>query len=142
MGILSKIFKSDDQVERKPKATETSSTKVAVGQTADKPAAAVPLKVKADPNAFRYLSMPLITEKATDLAMFNKYCFIVPKSANKTEVGKAVMNIYGARPIKINFVQRPGKAVRHGKISGLTKAYKKAIITLKAGEKIELYEGV
>jgi large subunit ribosomal protein L23 len=142
MGILSKIFKSDDKVDQKPKATTvTAGTKVAAGQTADKPAA-VPLKVKADPNAFRYLSTPLITEKATDLAMFNKYCFIVPKSANKTEVGKAVMNIYGARPIKINFVQRPGKAVRHGKISGLTKAYKKAIITLKAGQKIELYEGV
>jgi len=141
MGIFSKIFKSkDDDAEKTVKPAANAPG--ALTADAKKAAPAAKVQVKPDPNAFRYLSMPLVTEKATDLAMFNKYCFIVPKSVNKSEVLKKVINAYGVKPIKINFVQKAGKLVRYGRRFGETKAYKKAIVTLKAGDKIELYEGV
>lgn len=139
MGVFSKIFKSDDD---KAGSTKTSAPAIVTEDKKEAPAAPAKSQTKQDSTAFRYLSMPLVTEKATELTMLNKYCFIVPKSANKSEVVKKVINIYGVRPVKVNFVQKAGKLVRYGRRVGETKAYKKAIITLKAGEKIELYEGV
>ena len=140
MGVFSKIFKSDDI--NKVGATKSSVEAVVAKEKKESSVASVKSQVKQDSTAFRYLSMPLVTEKATEMTMLNKYCFIVPKSANKSEVLKRVINIYGVRPVKVNFVQKAGKFVRYGRRFGETKAYKKAIVTLKAGDKIELYEGV
>ncbi|NQT50038.1 50S ribosomal protein L23 [Candidatus Kuenenbacteria bacterium] len=95
-----------------------------------------------DPQAYKVLIRPLVTEKATDLADLNKYCFVVPISTNKSEVAKKIINVYGVKPVKINFIRQKGKRVRHGRTFGKTKDYKKAIITLALEDKIDLYEGV
>ena len=97
---------------------------------------------KIDPNAYKVLIKPLITEKATDLALENKYCFVVPTSVNKSEVAKTVMNLYGVKPTKINLILKRGKKVRRGRKFGRTSDFKKAIVTLAPEDKIELYEGV
>ena len=92
--------------------------------------------------AFRVLLKPLITEKGTNLAAQNKYIFSVNPQMNKIEVKKAIRSIYRVDPVKINICNFPGKNVRYGRRQGKTKAWKKAIVTLKAGDKIEVYEGV
>lgn len=86
----------------------------------------------------KILIRPIITEKATFLSGDNKYVFEVSSDANKIEVGKAFETTYKMKPIKINIIKVKGKAVRYGRTSGRTKLWKKAIITLKAGDKIEL----
>lgn len=92
--------------------------------------------------AFRVLIKPLVTEKATELVSQNKYSFVVNDSANKIEVSKAVYAVYGVKPLGVNIVSMKGKAVSRGKIKGKRKDWKKAIVTLKKGETIQIYEGV
>ncbi|MEA2088793.1 MAG: 50S ribosomal protein L23 [Patescibacteria group bacterium] len=99
-------------------------------------------KKKTDGIAYRILVKPLITEKVTDLAVFNQYAFAVSINANKIDIKKAIQEVYGVMPIAVNVINMRGKKVRSGKVSGRTKRWKKAIITLKKGEKIEVYKGV
>ena len=99
-------------------------------------------KKKIDGIAYRILVKPLITEKVTDLAVFGQYAFAVSVNANKIDIKKAIQEVYGVMPIAVNVINMRGKKVRAGKVSGRTKRWKKAIITLKKGEKIEVYKGV
>lgn len=100
-------------------------------------------KSKADTkNAYKVLIKPLITEKASALAILNKYCFEVAKDTNKIEVKKAIKSLYGMEPIDVNIINMRGKRVRYGRVTGKKKNWKKAIVSLKQGDKIELYEGV
>ncbi len=92
--------------------------------------------------AYRILIRPLITEKGSFLGQFNQYIFEVAPEANKIEIAKAFENVYGIKPISVNILKTKGKEVRYGRVSGRTKNRKKAIVTLKPGEKIEIYERV
>lgn len=92
--------------------------------------------------AYRILLRPLITEKATNLGTLGKYIFEVAKGVSKIEIKKAIRDLYGVNVVQVNIVSQGGKAVRYGRSTGRTKDWKKAIITLKPGEKIEIYEGV
>ncbi len=89
-----------------------------------------------DPN--QILIRPIITEKSTLLEKENKYVFEVHPKANKIEIKKAFEKIYKVKPIKVNIIKLKGKPIRYGRTSGRTKSWKKAIITLKKGEKIDL----
>lgn len=93
-------------------------------------------------NAYRVLVKPIVTEKASMLGAENKYVFAVSPRANKIEITKAINEVYGIKPIAINIVKMQGKRVRYGRISGKTKDWKKAIITLPEGQTIKVYEGV
>jgi len=97
---------------------------------------------KVTPNAYKILIRPLVTEKATYLGMYNKYIFEVSSKFSKIEIKKAVQSVYGVIPVSVNVISVSGKERRYGKVLGRTKNWKKAIITLKQGEKIEIYEGV
>jgi len=88
----------------------------------------------------RVLIRPLITEKATNLSAIGKYLFEVAPKANKTDIKKAIKFLYKVNPIKVNIIKVRGKKVRYGKARGKTKNWKKAIVTLKKGEKIEFTE--
>lgn len=92
--------------------------------------------------AYKILVKPLITEKAAYLKTENKYLFQVSKNATKNEIKKAIFHVYGMWPENINIVILKGKKVRYGKNTGTTKDKKKAIVTLKKGDSIEIYEGV
>jgi len=92
--------------------------------------------------AFRVLVKPLITEKATELGTQNKYAFVITSAANKIEVAKAVQAVYGVKPINVNVISMKGKAMVRGRIRGKRKDWKKAIVTLKKGDSIKIYEGV
>ncbi|NTU98618.1 50S ribosomal protein L23 [Candidatus Falkowbacteria bacterium] len=92
--------------------------------------------------AYRWIEKPLVTEKASVLNAMNQYVFAVAKDANKVEVAKAIEAIYGVKPIAVNMIRVSGKKVRHGRLQGKRKDWKKAVITLPAGKSIQVYEGV
>jgi large subunit ribosomal protein L23 len=79
-----------------------------------------------------------ITEKAGDLSGLRKYIFIIDKKANKSETKKAIESIYGVKVKSVNIIEIKGKAKRLGRSLGRTSAHKKAIVTLKEGDKIDL----
>ncbi|MFH1225862.1 MAG: 50S ribosomal protein L23 [bacterium] len=90
--------------------------------------------------AHEVLIRPLITEKASGLAVINQYVFSVAPQANKIEIKKAIEELYGVSPIAVNIIKMRGKNVRSGRTQGQTKNWKKAIVTLKKGESIKVYE--
>ncbi|EGS33671.1 MULTISPECIES: 50S ribosomal protein L23 [unclassified Veillonella] len=93
-------------------------------------------------NKFDVLIRPIITEKTTLLMQENKYTFQVPLNANKVEIRKAVESIFNVKVEKVATIRVLGKTKRMGRTMGKRSDYKKAIVTLKAGETIELFEGV
>ena len=93
-------------------------------------------------NKFDVLIRPIITEKTTLLMQENKYTFQVPLNANKVEIRKAVESIFNVKVEKVATIRVLGKTKRMGHTMGKRSDYKKAIVTLKAGETIELFEGV
>lgn len=92
--------------------------------------------------AHEILIKPLVTEKATNLSTHNQYVFMVASGANKIEIAKAVSSVYHVKPLSINLVNVKGKKVTRGRIRGVRKDWKKAIVTLAAGQTIKMYEGV
>lgn len=85
---------------------------------------------------------PIITEKSTELQEKGKYCFKVNRRANKKEIMQAVKDIFDVEPVACNIMNIRGKKKRERYKLGYTSAWKKAVVTLKEGEKIELFEGV
>lgn len=85
---------------------------------------------------------PLITEKSMSNATQNKYTFEVDPKANKVEIRQAVEDIFKVKVTKINTIKVPGKKRtrfdRRGRHVGFTKNRKKAVVTLKAGDVIEI----
>ncbi len=88
------------------------------------------------------IKTPLITEKSTILKeKENKYVFLVDSRATKDEIKKAVEEIFKVKVMAVNTSYVRGKKKRMGRHSGKTPDKKRAILTLKEGNKIELFEG-
>jgi large subunit ribosomal protein L23 len=85
------------------------------------------------------IKKPWVTEKSTRLSEMRKYVFIVAPRATKPEIKKAVKEAYKVDAVTVNMVNRPGKEKRFGQaFKGMTGAYRKAIVTLKEGQKIDI----
>ena len=83
---------------------------------------------------------PVVTEKSTALQeKENKVTFVVAKNANKTAIKLAVQEIYNIKPVAVNTVNVHPKMRSVGRYSGMTNAYKKAIVTLPEGTSINFY---
>ena len=96
--------------------------------------------VKGSENiAFRVLTEPWITEEATRLMELNKYVFKVSDRADKAEVKKAIKEVYEVEAVKVNIINIPRKFRIQGRTRGWKSGFKKAIVTLKEGDKIDLY---
>ncbi|UCB57800.1 MAG: 50S ribosomal protein L23 [Candidatus Omnitrophota bacterium] len=80
----------------------------------------------------------LRTEKASDLLPLNKYLFLVNKKANKFQIKAAVEQIYKVKVDKVNTAVVSGKTKRVRYKTGKTSDWKKALVTLKEGHKIEV----
>ena len=91
---------------------------------------------------YEVLRRPLITEKNTALQAQGKYAFEIAKDSNKQQVKQAVEKAFNVRVIAVNVMTVPGKMRRIGRQRVLTQSWKKAIVTLKLGDKIEIFEGV
>ncbi|MDP7552121.1 MAG: 50S ribosomal protein L23 [Nitrospinaceae bacterium] len=93
-------------------------------------------------NHFQILKKPLVTEKSTQLlADGNWVCFRVDSSANKIQVKQAVEKIFNVTVLQVNTMVVSGKNRRFGQNVGRTKPWKKAMLRLKEGDKIDLFEG-
>lgn len=94
-------------------------------------------------NPHDILIRPIITEKITALReQGNKVCFFVDPDANRIEVKKAVEEALKVKVEKVNIISVHGKIKRFGRFEGKKPDRKKAIVTLKEGEKLEFLEGI
>ncbi len=80
----------------------------------------------------------VITEKMADLGPYNKYAFKVASQANKIEIKKAIEEVYKVKVDKVNTLKVKGKKRRVRWQEGKTAGWKKAVVTLKPGDKIEV----
>ena len=85
---------------------------------------------------------PLITEKGNDMAQDNKYLFEVARKTTKSEIKKAIESEFKVNVLSVRVISMKGKSVRYGRTSGKQKDWKKAIIKIKKGQKIEIYQGI
>jgi large subunit ribosomal protein L23 len=92
---------------------------------------------------YRIIRTPLLTEKCHELKeRHNQVAFRVDPGATKSDIKSAVEKIFKAKVAAVNVVNVSGKQKRLGKNVGRRSDWKKAIVTLKPGEKIEIIEGV
>ena len=131
--------KSINQEIKKSKSQEIR--KVSIGKQEEKKAGKKIIKSKFK-GGYGVLIKPLITEKISEAASLGKYAFAVSADANKPMVKKAINALYGVNVKSVRIINVIGKSVRYGRSFGKRKDWKKAIITLSPGEKIEIYEGV
>jgi large subunit ribosomal protein L23 len=94
-------------------------------------------------SSYDIIKGPLVTEKGTRLKdTHNKILLKVDQDANKIEIKRAVEEIFNVKVIMVSTINQAGKKKRHGVKLGKRSDWKKAIITLKPGEKFEFLERV
>lgn len=88
------------------------------------------------------LKRPIITEKSMKEAAFNQYTFAVATLATKIEIGQAVRQFFGVEPISIKIINVKGRLLGKSRIRKKIRSanWKKAIVSLKAGQKIDAFE--
>ena len=135
-------FKKEDQ--KKPDQAEVKEPKAK-----PKPAAEKQPEVKKEPapaaanltkgeRAALVLEAPHISEKGTFLSAQNQYLFRVASRANKPEIKKAVEALYKVKVVSVNIINRPPRPKSWQRKIGHQSGYKKAIVTLRAGDRIEI----
>ena len=93
-------------------------------------------------NLYQVLNKPLITEKGAILQQDGKYCFIVANKATKWEIKRAVEKTFNVDVTTVNVMNTHGKQRRMGRNIFRQPSLKKAVVTLKEGQSIQLFEGV
>jgi large subunit ribosomal protein L23 len=87
------------------------------------------------------LLKPVVSEKSYNQITENRYTFRVHPDAHKTQVRQAVEELFDVKVVSVNIIQMPAKPKRRGMIKGTKSGWKKAIVELKVGDKIEIFEG-
>ena len=87
------------------------------------------------------LIKPVVSEKSYHQITENRYTFKVHKDAHKTQVRQAVEELFDVTVLRVNIVKVQAKPKRRGLIKGTRPGWKKAIVELKAGDSIEIFEG-
>lgn len=92
---------------------------------------------------YKIIRRPIVTEKSTDLKEYNnQIVFEVLPRANKSEIKKAVEKLFKVRVVSVQTQNRLGKRKRLGRSLGRRRNWKKAIVTLREGDRVEVFEGV
>ncbi len=129
MSLFKNLFKKGKKPKKKLEVKKETAKTEPVKKTIPKK------KVK---DVYKILREPCISEKATQLSDQNKYTFKVYPNANKTQIAKAIASLYGVKVKSVNVINiKPKKRILRG-VEGAKTGYKKAIITLEKGEKIEI----
>ena len=84
---------------------------------------------------------PIVSEKSYDLIADNRYTFEVAKSATKPQIARAIEEIFDVTVTGVNTMNVSGKPRRLRYAKGLTRSWKKAIVTVKDGDTIEFFQG-
>jgi large subunit ribosomal protein L23 len=87
------------------------------------------------------LTRPVVSEKSYHQITENRYTFRVHSDAHKTQVRQAVEELFDVKVVSVNIVKMPAKPKRRGVHSGTRPGWKKAIVELKPGDTIEIFEG-
>jgi large subunit ribosomal protein L23 len=87
------------------------------------------------------LLSPVVSEKSYSLITDRKYTFKVHKDAHKTQIRQAVEDLFGVKVTNVNVVKVQSKPKRRGVHRGIRPGWKKAIVQLREGESIEIFEG-
>lgn len=133
-----------EKKDREKEAEKPGKVKIAkkAEKTAEKEEKVKPLipkeKKKLSKTVHRALKAVHISEKATDLTEENQYVFKIWPRANKTEVRKAVQDLYGVYVEGVKIIKVPARKRRVGRIEGRRKGYRKAVVKIKEGQKIEV----
>lgn len=93
-------------------------------------------------NNQQILIEPWITEASTVAQEIGKYVFKVALNATKLQIKKSVADLYKVTVISVNTVKMPKKFRNYGRTPGWKSGFKKAVVTLKKGDSIQLFEGV
>jgi large subunit ribosomal protein L23 len=94
-------------------------------------------------NTYDVIIRPLVTEKSNILKeKGNQISFEVNPKSNKIEIKRAVEEIFKVNVLEVRTMNFDGKRRRYGRYTGITSAWKKAVVKLKEGDKIEFFEGV
>lgn len=142
MAILN-FFKRKKEKERFLRKRETTKEKVKseIFNVEKKSEKSAEKKIKETPvfeGGYRIFKSPHFTEKSAGLNERGVYVFKIKPEANKIEIKKAVEKIYGAKAEKVNIIKVPAKEKFIRGKWGKKPGYKKALVYLKKGEKIEL----
>jgi large subunit ribosomal protein L23 len=87
------------------------------------------------------LRRPIVTEKSTLLSEQGRYVFEVDTAASKYDIARAVEWAFDVKVVKVNTLKVPGKVKRYGRRPSKQPDWKKAIVSLQAGDSIQLFEG-
>lgn len=133
MGILDKLGLK----KKKQEVVKEAAAPAVVPAAAKSDAPAPREKSKSDTGqAYHILFRPVVSEKGTHLANSGRYVFAVHPKANKSEIRKSVERVYDVHVEKVGIVKMRPKLRRYGRTAGKTAAWKKAVITVREGEKI------
>jgi len=91
---------------------------------------------------YQVLRRPVVTEKSMGQTSEGKYTFEVAREANKVQIKEAVQKIFKVHVTAVNVDTVPGKRRRSRRAIGYSNPWKKAVVSIKPGEKIEFFEGV
>lgn len=95
-------------------------------------------KKQIDPSFYDLIVCPIVTEKSHDLSQYNKVVFKVANHANKYDIKKAVEGIFDVKVEKVNVINVKGKSKVFKGVKGRRSDKRKAVITLKEGENIDV----
>jgi large subunit ribosomal protein L23 len=85
------------------------------------------------------IKKPLVSEKTVELGKkYNKYVFLIDRQANSQETKKAVEGIYKVKVTAVNLINQKGKVKRLGRSLGRRSDFKKAVVTVKQGQTIDI----
>ena len=87
------------------------------------------------------LIRPVVSEKSYHQVTDNRYTFRVHQDAHKTQIRQAVEELFDVTVVRVNVIKMPPKPKRRGLIKGTRPGWKKAIVELKAGDSIEIFQG-
>ncbi len=93
-------------------------------------------------NARSVIIKPIVSEKSYALLAANKYTFRVHPDAHKTQVRQAIEEIFGVRVTDVRTMSVKSKPKRRGYTSGRTRAWKKAVVQVRPGETIPIFQGL
>jgi large subunit ribosomal protein L23 len=96
-------------------------------------------------DAFSTILRPVVSEKSTVLGDQGKYVFEVAPTANKIQIKHAIEAAFANKKVQVsavNIMHVTGKVRRRGRSVGMTRSWKKAVVTLREGQRLDLFEGV
>jgi large subunit ribosomal protein L23 len=92
-------------------------------------------------HAHQVILAPVVSEKSYHGSVYGKYTFRVHEDAHKTQIRQAIEQLFDVHVISVNVLKVQAKPKRRGQIKGTKPGWKKAVVQLKAGETIEVFQG-